>query len=170
MKLITAFLLACLAAFIFASFSDSLYLKAFGPSTDSSIYSRLDTFRTWGAFVTFISSFSLSLLVLPKQKDGAASAKTSIILLIPGVALSAILSIIFAYAGARAAGVTSGDWNWQFIPAVFGGAAWGFVVFVVGFPLLCRWFKNRYSAFPIALATVCLSAFAISLPFHLLYK
>jgi hypothetical protein len=81
-----------------------------------------------------------------------------------GLAVSIGGSVLAAIEAAEWVGIRPGGWNWQYLPALYGGIAWGVVGFGVLAPVI-HW-RSRLALFPsIALATliVVTAAFLLSL-------
>jgi len=94
----------------------------------------------------------------------------SFFFVITGCVVSFFLANITAYLGCRAAGVSDGGWNWQFIGAFIVGSFYGPLSFVCAFFYAAKKIEDRFLAFVAALGGSALSAFAVSWTSYLLYR
>lgn len=91
-------------------------------------------------------------------------------LVIAGCVVSFFLANITAYLGCRAAGVSEGGWNWQFIGAFIIGSIYGPLSFACAFFYAAKKLEDRFLAFVAALGGSASSAFAVSWMLYLLSR
>jgi hypothetical protein len=58
------------------------------------------------------------------------------VLVIIGLLVSVAASGIAAFKGAEIAGSRPGGWNWQYLPALYGGMMWGGLSYALVCPIL----------------------------------
>jgi len=102
------------------------------------------------------------------KKSDKTTFWRSFFLVIAGCLVSFFLANITAYLGCRAAGVSEGGWNWQFIGAFIIGSIYGPLSFACAFFYAAKKLNDRFLAFVTALGGSALSAFAVSWILYLL--
>lgn len=129
-------------AVIFWLLSDRMVLAVrdhFGWEFGIGIYSLLDTVRHVGAALSGIVAAVIGYFLSARYSRLPAEAHRSYrlfftcTLFVVSLALSMFLSGVAAYGGARAAGVGTGGWGWQFLFAIYGGPLVGLVLHLVTF-------------------------------------
>ena len=91
---------------------------------------------------------------------------STLCLFIAGLIFIIPVSIIVAYWGALIAGVKSGGWNWQFLPAIYLGGLFGVIAYCSSFIATCKRQHDSIFAFSISCTGVPLMTFILSPIFH----
>jgi len=173
-----AFIFGIAGAIVFALLSDRVFLAirdAFGWDFGIGIYSLLDSVRHIGsAFCGILAAVSGYILSARYSRSAGGEHRTYraffvCITFVVSVALGVFLSFYSAYGGARAAGVGTGGFGWQFLFALYGGPIVGLALHLIIF--FRTWAARHDILFSFVGGSLLppLAVFVLSLLFHLTF-
>lgn len=178
MNFAASFVFGIAGAVVFALLSDRMFLAlrdAFDWDLGIDIYSLLDSVRHVGSALSGVLAAMAGYLFAARysrssgDEHRAYRAVFNCTTFVVSLALGVFLSVITAYGGARAAGVGTGGFGWQFLFAIYGGPIVGLVLHLA---IFFRTWASRHDilfSFVSSSLTPPVAVFILSLLFHLFF-
>jgi hypothetical protein len=172
MRLLAAILVGLLAAGVFSISSDHLVLSVrdlLKLDLGIDIYSIMASTRNLGSFIAGVLGMALGYLTTDLyEKTEKRSFRLSLAsgFFVAGLLITIVLSIISASFAATIAGVQPGGWNWQFLPAIYGGGFFGLIGYCIAYPVIWQRRGEAVSSFSISSFIVPAAIFVLSFLTH----
>lgn len=172
MRFLGAMLVGLLAAGLFSISSDHLVRSVrdlLKLDLGIDVYSIMDSTRNLGSFIAGVVGIVFGYLATGAyERSEKRSFRLSLAsgFFIAGLLITVVLSIISASFAATIAGVQQGGWNWQFLPAIYGGGFFGFIGYCIAYPIVWQRRGEAVSTFSISSFIVPATIFLLSLATH----
>jgi hypothetical protein len=133
------------------------------------IYSIMDSTRNLGSTITGLLGMILGYLATGLyERSNKRSFRLSIAscFFVAGLLITIVLSIVSASFAATIAGVQPGGWNWQFLPAIYGGGLFGLIGYCIAYPVVWQRRGDAVSTFTLSSFIVPATVFVLSFVIH----